>query len=377
LQQVVPYDSSSVQLLVKGTDSGAQRDELQIVGGRGFENLSELMGVSFPIGGDNPNSEVVRTGASFVVEDAPARYEGFRRPPHAQTEIRSWLGVPMLIGRRLIGMIALDKREPGFYTPEHARLAEAFAAQAAIAIENARLYEQAQRDAETRAMLLREVNHRVKNNLTSIMGFLAMETDDPVRKGTDLQLLHELRGRIQGLVTVHDLLSEVQWAPLPIDELVEKVIRAALSGSPIQHRIEVNVTAPGTVEGSGMAKLVAVAPQQATGLAIVVNEFTTNSIKHAFRDRERGRIDVRIDVGDADEQVGTAGSREVTLAFHDDGPGWPEDVLRGERESAGLSIVRATVRSPLLGRLVLENGDLHSTHGGAIAELTFRLVPAG
>ena len=43
-------------------------------------------------------------------------------------------------------MIALDKREPGFYSPEHTRLAEAFAAQAAIAIENARLFEQAQQE---------------------------------------------------------------------------------------------------------------------------------------------------------------------------------------------------------------------------------------
>jgi diguanylate cyclase (GGDEF)-like protein/PAS domain S-box-containing protein len=50
--------------------------------------------------------------------------------------------VPMLIGERLVGMIALDKREPSFYTPQHARLAEAFAAQAAVAFENAYLFEQ-------------------------------------------------------------------------------------------------------------------------------------------------------------------------------------------------------------------------------------------
>jgi len=334
-----------------------------------------LMGVYFPIGGNNPNSEVVRTGESFIVEDAPALYEGFRRPPHVQTKIHSWLGVPMLIGQRLIGMIALDKRELGFYTPEHARLAEAFAAQAAIAIENARLYEQAQRDAETRAMLLQEVNHRVKNNLTAIMGFLALETERPDHKGTDLQFLYELQGRIQGLVTVHDLLSEVQWSPLPLDGLVEKVIGAALSGSPIYHQIEVTVTSPSPVERRGAAQRVTIAPRQATGLEIVVNEFTTNSIKHAFRDRERGRIDVRIDVEDADEQADIAGSREVTLAFRDDGPGWPKDVLRGERESVGLSIVRATVRSPLLGRLVLENG-VGPERAGAVAKLTFRLVPA-
>jgi diguanylate cyclase (GGDEF)-like protein/PAS domain S-box-containing protein len=136
LQQVVPYDSASVQLL--------RENRMEIVGGRGFSNLPDLLGVSFPLNGDNPNSEVIRTRAPFIVEDAPAVYKGFRKGPHRQTVIRSWMGVPMLIGERLVGMIALDKSEPGFYTQEHARLAEAFAAQAAIAIENARLFEESE-----------------------------------------------------------------------------------------------------------------------------------------------------------------------------------------------------------------------------------------
>jgi GAF domain-containing protein len=134
LRQVVPYDSASVQLL--------RGDRLEIVGGHGFPNLLDLLGFSFSVDGDNPNSEVVRTRAPFIVADGPAVHEEFRREPHAQAGIRSWLGVPMLVGEQLVGMIALDKREPGFYTEEHAQLALAFAAQAAIAFENARLYEE-------------------------------------------------------------------------------------------------------------------------------------------------------------------------------------------------------------------------------------------
>jgi diguanylate cyclase (GGDEF)-like protein/PAS domain S-box-containing protein len=134
LQQVVPYDSASVQLL--------RENQMELVGGRGFSNLPDLLGISFPADSDNPNSEVIRRRAPFIVEDAPTVYEGFRKGPHMQTVIRSWLGVPMLVGERLVGMIALDKREPSFYTQGHARLAEAFAAQAAVAIENAGLFEE-------------------------------------------------------------------------------------------------------------------------------------------------------------------------------------------------------------------------------------------
>jgi PAS domain S-box-containing protein len=138
LRHVVPYDSASVQRL--------QENRLKIIGGHGFPNLEELLGVEFDLTAeDNPNSEVVRSKMVLILDDAPARFEAFLREPHAQAGIRAWLGVPLFFGDRLIGIIALDKQEPGFYTEEHARLAQAFAAQAAIAIENARLFHETQR----------------------------------------------------------------------------------------------------------------------------------------------------------------------------------------------------------------------------------------
>ena len=139
LQQVVPYDTASVQLLCEDPDGG--KPWLEIVGGRGFTNWEQILGVTFdPELEGNPNHQVIRTRASVIVDDGPSVYAGFRQSPHAEAGIRSWLGAPMLVGDRLIGMIALDKTDPGFYTRDHARLAEAFASQAAIAIENARLY---------------------------------------------------------------------------------------------------------------------------------------------------------------------------------------------------------------------------------------------
>ena len=133
LQRVVPYDSTSVQQLREGA--------LEIIAGRGFANPEQILGMRFDlVADDTPNQEVILRRTPVIVDDAPTQYSGFQREPHARTPIRSWLGVPLLFGDQLIGMIALDKREPSFYTQEHARLAMAFAAQAAIAIENARLF---------------------------------------------------------------------------------------------------------------------------------------------------------------------------------------------------------------------------------------------
>jgi len=142
LQQVVPYDSASIQLL---REDGC----LEIIGGRGFSNPDEIIGLRFDTSkGDNPNREVVCHHAPLIVDNAPALYPAFRAEPHASAGILSWMGVPLMFGDRLIGLLSLDKREAGFYTQEHARLAEAFAAQAAIAIENSRLYNEVRRSAE-------------------------------------------------------------------------------------------------------------------------------------------------------------------------------------------------------------------------------------
>ncbi|MBN1666754.1 MAG: diguanylate cyclase [Anaerolineales bacterium] len=134
LNRVVPYDSASVQLM--------HGNEVEIVGERGFEPRS-AMGYRFAINADTPNAMVFEQNQPVILQDARQVFETFRRPPH--NHIRAWMGVPLIIQDHIIGMLALDHKEPGRFSDEHARLATAFAAQVAIALENARLFEETQR----------------------------------------------------------------------------------------------------------------------------------------------------------------------------------------------------------------------------------------
>lgn len=148
LRKVVPYDSASVQLL-KG-------QHLEIIGGHGFPNLEELLGITFDLTANgNPNCAVMLSRTTHIVQDAPTVFAEFLKAPHAQANIHSWLGAPLLIGNEPLGMIALDKHEPGFYTQEHARLAEAFAAQAAVAVANSQLFEAEREQRELAEALAR------------------------------------------------------------------------------------------------------------------------------------------------------------------------------------------------------------------------------
>jgi diguanylate cyclase (GGDEF)-like protein len=138
LGNVVPYDTASVQQL--------QGTRMVIVGGQGID-LDHFLGYGFDaLGGRTPNSEVHRTGAPVIVDDilGDHGYLDFPAEAHAMSGVRSWLGVPLMFAGQCTGMITLDKYETGFYNRHHAGTALSFAAQAAIAIENARLYERSQ-----------------------------------------------------------------------------------------------------------------------------------------------------------------------------------------------------------------------------------------
>jgi PAS domain S-box-containing protein len=146
LQRVVPYDSCSVQVI--------QGDRLVIVGARGLDDLGGLMGVSFDLTDEsNLNSHVVRSRRQQFFADV-SENPHFASDVHGSGRIRGWICAPMIIGDRVIGVLSIDKFEPDVYNEELAELATAFAAQAATAIENARLLE-TERDAREQAETLR------------------------------------------------------------------------------------------------------------------------------------------------------------------------------------------------------------------------------
>jgi len=135
LHRVVPYDSASVQLL--------REDDLEIVGQRGFDDADGLLGMCFPLTEENPSYLVIEIRQTRIIKDVPKEYKTFTKHPH--NLIRGWMGVPLIVHNRIIGMLAFDSHQPDRFTTEHARLASAFAAQVAITLENAHLYEEAHR----------------------------------------------------------------------------------------------------------------------------------------------------------------------------------------------------------------------------------------
>lgn len=143
LARVVPYDRSAVHIVRDG--------EIELVGGRGFDDPKGVVGLRFKLDERNPATRVIRTGKPLLFEDVQAHFQDFPLLPHEH--IRAWMGVPMVIHDRVIGLLTLDAGDEVRFTQRQVRLVSAFADQVAIALENARLYQRALQSADRLATL--------------------------------------------------------------------------------------------------------------------------------------------------------------------------------------------------------------------------------
>lgn len=166
LAELVPYDSANVMLL----DPGDGRFHIYAMNGyETWTNPAHIRAISY----DRQNSvlqELYNSHQGQLIADT-LEYPGWERPAGSE-HVRSWMGVPLLAGDTFIGVFSADKSEPDFFTEEHLRLAEALAAQASIAVQNARLYEaveigreQMRRLSQQAIAVLEEERRRVSREL--------------------------------------------------------------------------------------------------------------------------------------------------------------------------------------------------------------------
>ncbi|OQY17989.1 MAG: hypothetical protein B6I35_13715 [Anaerolineaceae bacterium 4572_32.2] len=292
---------------------------------------------------------VAHSGQSLIVPDAQADERYFKgMDQQTGLKLRSILTIPLLVKDGVIGVLQMADTKADRFSATDLALLEPLGASAAIAIENAQLYEQMRQDAETKSVLLREVNHRVKNNLTGIMGLLytarnrVMVEDQATYRST----MDDLINRVRGLSTAHDLLSASGWAPLRLSDLAARVINVSLEALPHDKHVSVNV----------LSSSARVTPDQAYNLALVLGELTTNTAKHTLAERDTAQITFQITLNDRDG---------IVCEFRDDGPGYPKDILRLEHSNVGFDLIQNIVRKGLRGELTLYNDH------GAVAVIRF------
>ena len=178
-----------------------------------------------------------------------------------------------------------------------------------------------------RELLIDEVHHRTGNNLALIVSFIQLSKRGAQSDETR-QAMAQLESRVLSVAKVHQELQRANLADrialVPMMETVAKHAQDAFSNDELDIAISVFGD---TVSVSGSA---------AIDLGLIVNELITNAYKHAFKGRQRGRIDVSFERENCKED-----GVSWVLAVKDDGVGLPDDVKPERSDSLGWRMIRA------------------------------------
>lgn len=197
-------------------------------------------------------------------------------------------------------------------------------------------------------VLIKEIHHRVKNNLAVISGLFALQAMT-VEDEEIVEIFNESQARIKSIATIHEKLYQNElFTSIEVNSYLSDLledIRNTYKRSGKDVKIEL------------IGDEVTLNVNQAVPFGILANELITNSFKYAFPDNNEGQI--TLSIKEVDEHV--------VFQVKDNGVGFPEDFENKRGSSLGVTLIES-LASQLNGEISWKN------NGGAIFELTFKPV---
>ncbi|MFW5941878.1 MAG: GAF domain-containing protein [Chloroflexota bacterium] len=267
--------------------------------------------------------QVAASGRPAYVRDV-RREPAYLEPEMAREEgLVSLLSVPLSVRDRVIGVFNCYSNRERAFSQEQEALFLTLANQTALAIEHARL--------ATNAAMVREMHHRIKNNLQTVAMLMQLQAND-TREALDArQVLQTSMNRIYSIAAVHEVLSERGFHLVDVKDVLQRIAQMTATGlSTPQRQVTVSV--------EGEAPLLP--SRAATNLALVVNELMQNALEHAFGERQEGRVQITL----------ASAPSSLLVTVRDDGSGLPEEYQTG----LGTEIVQTLVREELRGEMSYE-----------------------
>ena len=182
--------------------------------------------------------------------------------------------------------------------------------------------------------IIKEVHHRVKNNLQTVAGLLRMEARRSSLPEVK-QALQEGINRIESMALVHDIVSHYDEDYIGIRSIYDELCRL-LRMSMVRQDQEVTFTYSG--------EDILISSHMASYVSLIINELITNSLEHGL-DGDRGNVHLAV----------TDAGNTIKLDFTDNGKGLPSDFSVSSNKRLGLTIINNLVTHELKGSLSIEN----------------------
>ena len=209
-----------------------------------------------------------------------------------------------------------------------------------------RAEEQLMASLQERDLLLREIHHRVKNNLNVIASLISLQAAQVPDESLQ-QMFSELQDRVRAVASLHKAIYQSpNIGRIPFGSYLESVLHDLVNFHQVgSERILVHVESEDVV----------LSVEQAFPLGLLVNELASNALKHAFAGRSGGSLTVTMRQVPATADTARPGQKHCEITVQDDGPGLanPDDFWQSR--SMGLRIARLLTEQ-LEGTLALRDG---------------------
>lgn len=181
---------------------------------------------------------------------------------------------------------------------------------------------------------IREIHHRVKNNLQTVAALLRLQARRTNNAEGREALIESVR-RVSSIALVHDALSMSVDEEVNLDEVIDRIL-------PIMNDVAAPVDPDTPIRINRVGELGVLDADRATALIMVITELVQNAIEHAFdRSTQQGCVTIRAE----------RSARWLDVVVHDDGRGLPEGFSLEKSDRLGLQIVRTLVSAELDGSL--------------------------
>ncbi|MCK5050986.1 MAG: PAS domain S-box protein, partial [Candidatus Cloacimonetes bacterium] len=261
----------------------------------------------------------------------------------------SWLGVPLKIGNKVIGVIAVQSYDnPDLYTKDDMEILTFVSEEIALAINKKQTEEQIKVNLEEKNTLLRELYHRTKNNMQVISAMLRMQSRSIENKSlsgsSNTEIVHEsfdeMINKIKAMSLVHQKLYQSQdLSHINLKEYIADLVKLLMISFGIHSerkslKLELND--------------VFVLIDTAIPLGLVLNELISNVFKHAFLNNEKDEISIRL-FKEEDETI--------NIHLSDNGIGIPKDIKLENVNTMGLQTVFSLIKYQLKGEVTYKMKD--------------------
>lgn len=199
-------------------------------------------------------------------------------------------------------------------------------------------------------VLLQEIHHRVKNNLSLISGLIELQLDSTTDQNAR-EVLKDSQSRIHSMAMIHEKLYQTEsLSDIALDNYIEELVEAIHSTfTEYRESVELNFD----------LDHIEMDINHVIPCGLLINELVVNAFKHAFTKNKNGILDIRL------KKQGS----QVLLSISDNGPGLPEDFSIEDSDSLGSMLIN-TFAAQLEAETEITN---HSDNGGG-ARFSFRFV---